>query len=92
MYSQIDAYQKKKKQCFSETKTFRVIQNNSFPLECVDKISKRKSAGEISAFDFSTVYTKICYDKLLDILCKVVDFVFKGGTRDYIVIDKQGCT
>ena len=32
------------------------------------------------------------HDKPLDILYKVVDFVFKGGIRDYIVINKQGCT
>ena len=31
------------------------------------------------------------HDKQLDILCKVVDFVFKGGTRDYIMINKEGC-
>ena len=31
---------------------------------------------------FSTTYTKIPYDELLDILYKLVDFVFKGGTRD----------
>ena len=37
------------------------------------------------------LYTKIPYDKLLDVLYKVVDFVFKWGTRDYIVINKQGC-
>ena len=24
-------------------------------------------------------------------MIKVVDFVFKGGTRDYIIINKQGC-
>ena len=30
-------------------------------------------------------------DKLLDIFYKVKDFVFKGVTRDYIVINKQGC-
>ena len=40
---------------------------------------------------FSTLYTKIPHNKLLDILYKVVDFVFKGGTVDYIVINKQGC-
>ena len=42
--------------------------------------------------DFSTLYTKIPQDKLLDILYKIVDFMFKGGNRDYIVINKQGCT
>ena len=36
--------------------------------------------------NFSTLYTNIPHDKLLDILYNVVDFVFKGGTRDYIVI------
>ena len=36
-------------------------------------------------------YTKIPHYKLLDILYKVVDFVFKGGTRDYTVINTQGC-
>ena len=30
--------------------------------------------------------------KLIDILYKVLDFVIKEGTRDYIVINKQGCT
>ena len=28
--------------------------------------------------------------KLLDILYKVLEIVFKGGNRDYIVINKQG--
>ena len=80
-YSQIDAYHKKT-YYFSGAKTFWVIQNNSLPLECIKKINKRKNAKQISTFDFSTLYTKIPHDKLLDILYKVVDFVFKGGTRD----------
>ena len=33
---------------------------------------------------------KIPHDKLLDILYKVVHFIFKGGARDYIIINKQG--
>ena len=31
------------------------------------------------------------YDKLLDILDKIVDFVFKRGIRDHIIINKQCC-
>ena len=80
-----------KKHYFSGAKTFWVIQNNSLPLECIKKINKRKNAKQISSFDFSTLYTKIPHDKLLDILYKVKDFVFKGGTRDYILIKKQSC-
>ena len=70
-----------KKKHFSGTKTFWVIQNNSLPLEYINKINKRKNAKQISTFDFSTLYTKIPYNKLLVILYKVVDFVFKGDTR-----------
>ena len=36
-------------------------------------------------------YLKIPLDKLLDIIYKVVDFVFKGDTRDYTEINQQGC-
>ena len=28
---------------------------------------------------------------MINCLVKLVDFVFKGDTRDYIVINKQGC-
>ena len=48
-----------------------------------------KNAKQISTFDFSTLHTKKPHYKLLDILYKDVDFVFKGGTRDYKVINKQ---
>ena len=82
---------KKKKHYFSGAKTFSVIQNNSLPLECINKINNRKNAKQISTFDFSTLYTKIPHDKLLDILHKVVDVVFKEGTRDYRIINRQGC-
>ena len=53
-------------------------------------MNKRKNAKQVSTFNVSTLYTKILHDKVHDILCKVVDFVFKGSTRDYIVINKQG--
>ena len=58
----------KKTYYFSETKTFWVTQNNSLSLECIYKINKRKNAKQTSTFDFSTLYTKIPHDKLLDIL------------------------
>ena len=89
-YGQIDAYHKKV-YYFSGIKTFWVIQNNSFPLECISKTNKRKNSEQISIFDFSTLFTKTPHNKLLHNLYKVVDFVFKGGTRDYIIINKQGC-
>ena len=74
----------KKTYYFSGTKNFWVIQNNSLLLECINKISKRKTAKQINTFVFSTLYVKVPHDKLLDFLYKVVDSIFKGGTRDYI--------
>ena len=53
--------------------------------------SRARTFWYISTSNFSTLYTKIPHDKLLDILSKVIDFVFKGGTRDYIIINKQVC-
>jgi hypothetical protein len=44
----------------------------------------------VSSFDFSTLYTKIPHDKLIDVLNKVIDFAFKGGTRNKISIHKSG--
>ena len=52
---------------------------------------KRKNSKQVSIFDFSTLYTKIPHDKLLVVYYKIVDFVFKGVTRDNIIISKQGC-
>ena len=65
------------------------MQNNPLPLECINKISKRKNAKQVGIFDFSTLCKNIPHDKLLDVLYKVVDFVFKGGARDYTVINKK---
>ena len=35
--------------------------------------------------------TKILHDTPVDVSYKVVDFVFKRGTRDCITTNKQGC-
>ena len=73
--------------CISQKKQIILVR----PLECINKIKIRKNAKQIRTFNFSTLCTKIPHDKQLDILYKVVDFVFKGGTRNYIIINKQDC-
>ena len=67
------------------------MQNNSFLLECINKINKRKNAKHISIFDFSSLEIKIPHDKLVDIVYKIEVFAFKGGARDCTVIKKQDC-
>ena len=77
-FKQVEGYHRKTNY-FTGTKTFWVIQNNNALLESIKKINKRKKAQKLSTFDFSTLYTKIPHDKLLEVLHNVVDFVFKGG-------------
>ena len=49
----------------SGTKTFWVIQNNSLPLECINKFNKTNNSKQISTFDFSTLYKRIPHDTCL---------------------------
>ena len=63
---------------------FWVVQN-SFPVtEKLDKINNKNNAKSISTFDFSTLYTKIPHDLLIQVLCEIIDFVFKGSVRNRI--------
>ena len=41
-------------------------------------------------FDYSTLYTKSSYDKLLSVLHKLVDFSLDGGEHNIITISKHG--
>ena len=91
-YNQTDRCKLQKTYHFSGAKTFFIIQNNSLHLKCINKINKRKNGKPISTFEFSTLYTKIPHEKLLDTLYKSVHFLFRGGTRDYIINKRQGCS
>ena len=85
----IETYNKKAAY-YSGINAYWIVQNRDPVLEAVKKSVHRKSAKCVSSFDFSTLYTKIPHDKLIDVLHKIIDFVFKGGTRKKIAIDKHG--
>ena len=88
-YEQIKLYHEKVK-FFSGIKTFWVIQNNQPVLDGMNKINSKNNAKCISTFDFSTLYTKIPHDKLIDVLNNIIDFCFKGGIRNKIGINYLG--
>ena len=69
---------------------FWVIQNADPVLATLKKINDKKSAKRISCFDFSTLYTNIPHDKLLERLNGLVDFAFKGGNRNNICFNYNG--
>ena len=82
---QIENYHKKA-HFYSGIKSYWIVQNRDPVLQAVRKSCERKTAKCISSFDFSTLYTKIPHDKLIDVLNKIIEFCFKGGTRDKISI------
>ena len=88
-YNQVEKYNLKAF-TFSGIKTFWVIQNSQPVLNNIEKINIKKNAKTISSFDFSTLYTNIPHSKLLEELSAIVKFMFKGGTRNSIYIDKYG--
>ena len=86
---QIDTYYAKA-HFYSGIKSYWIINNRDPVLRAVQKSRERKSAKCVSSFDFSTLYTKIPHDKLIDVLNKIIDFAFKGGTRNKISIYRSG--
>lgn len=61
---------------------FWVVQN-SFPIvEKLKVINTRKKAKTISTFDFSTLYTTLPHNMLVDVLKDMISFVFKASTRN----------
>ena len=75
---------------FSGIKSNWILQNREPVIEAVNKSRVRCSAKCVSSFDFSTLYTKIPHDKLLDVLTKIIDFAFRGGTRNKISVHRSG--
>ena len=59
-------------------------------LATLKKINGKNSAKRISCFDFSTLYTNIPHDKLLERLNNLVDFAFKGGNCNNICFNYNG--
>ena len=69
---------------------FWVIQNTDPVLAKLNSINGKKSAKHISCFDFSTLYTNIPHNKLIEKLNGLVEFAFKGGDRNYICFNSNG--
>ena len=58
-------------------------------LDDIARINEKKSAKEIETYDFSTLYTKIPLEDLKEKLKEVIAKAFKGGTNQYISINRS---
>ena len=72
---------------FSGVNSFLSILNNQHVTDAIDKINTRGKATSISCFDFSTLYTKIPYDKLLKVLNELID-LREGMGNSYMLMVK----
>ena len=84
-YKKIERYHQKGK-VWSGVNKFWIIQNTKPIIHSINNLNKRNTAKSLSTFDFSTLYTKIPHDKLKKVLNEIIDFAFKGGTREFIKV------
>ena len=75
---------------FTGVNTFWVVQNNKPVIDTMNGINKQRKATSVSTFDFSTLYTKLPYNKLLMVLNSLIDFCFDGGESKYITVNNHG--
>ena len=81
----------------TRTKRFLVIENSRPVLERLQTLNKGLEAKTISTFDFSTLFTKLPHDNLIEVLCKLVNFVFNNGRKTpngcwkYLTVKGKSC-
>ena len=63
-----------------------IVQNNKPVIDSINKRNSRKKAKQVSTSNFSTLCTKIPHNKLFAVLNSVIEFAFRGGTRDKICV------
>ena len=83
--SQIENFHRKSK-FLSNYNKFWVLQNVDPAIENINIINRKEKAKSIATYDFSTLYTALPHDKLINRLFNVTDFVFEGGNRTHICI------
>ena len=66
---------------------FWVIENSKPVLDHLDKLNKYGKAKSISTFDFSTLYTTLPHNDLVNVLNSLIDFVFNGGKIQQVAIE-----
>ena len=74
---------------FSGLKQFWPIDSHNEVVNALDKISSKNKAISISTFDFSTLYTKIPHDKLIDVLSSTAKSVFNDTNRKNVCVSSK---
>ena len=68
------------------------MQSNKHAIKSLRRLNKYGKDGLISTFDFSTLYTNIPHDKLLEVLNSIIDFCFQGTDKKFINVTTWGAS
>ena len=71
---------------FSGLNHFWPIDNKQDVVDCLQRINSKNRAASIATFDFSTLYTKIPHDKLIEVLSEITDNIFNDTDRKFISV------
>ena len=76
-FQQIESFHNKS-YFYKNYNRFWVVQNSRPIVEKLNSINNKRRAKTISTFDFSTLYTKLPHQDLVEVLSKNVEFAFNG--------------
>ena len=78
IFKQIRNFHRKSK-FYSRYNKFWIVDNTQPVIDKLTKLSSRSAAKNLSTFDFTTLYTKIDHNDLIQVLNSVIDKAFKGS-------------
>jgi hypothetical protein len=74
---------------FSGVKQFWCIDSHKDVVDTLNKLNDKKEAKTISTYDFSTLYTNIPHNKLIEVLSEIVLTSFNTDTRKFLSVGKK---
>ena len=74
---------------YSGLKSFWCIDSQKDVIDTLDRISNKNKARTISTYDFSTLYTKIPHEKLVEVLSNICDHTFNDTDRRFISVGNK---
>ena len=74
---------------YSSYNKFWVDENSTPILDKIHWTNAKRNAKCISTFDFTTLYTKIPHQSLIDVLLQIIDFTFSAGKKKYINVARK---
>ena len=88
IFKQIENFHEKSK-FYSNYNLFWVIENSKPVIDMLERINREGKAKTVATYDFSTLYTNIPHDDLLEKLNEIIDIVFAGGPKEFILVDEN---